>query len=308
MGEYRYSVIIPHKNCPELLERCLKSIPNRLDVQIIVVDDNSDNIERVNEVKEKLIVPNLEVVYSRVNKGAGAARNLGLKLAKGKWLVFADADDYFSDTAFQIFDEYFDSDNDIVYFHHLSVYSDTLESCFRFNERNERIDSYLNSYSDSASIILRYKDAVPWSKLFRHSIVEENNILFDEVPASNDVMFAAQCGNVAVKISADSRSTYVVTYRRGSLTSTPSLENLRSRYEVMLRYNLYVSKAGHSEVQGRPLSAVIKAFRLFGTSEGIFYIKLAKRYGVSLFTGYKTLHKSIFSHFRSLFDKNYHKF
>ena len=36
-----YSIIIPHKNIPNLLQRCLDSIPNREDVQIIVVDDNS---------------------------------------------------------------------------------------------------------------------------------------------------------------------------------------------------------------------------------------------------------------------------
>ena len=38
----KYSVIIPHKNTPELLQRCLASIPKRVDIQVIVVDDNSD--------------------------------------------------------------------------------------------------------------------------------------------------------------------------------------------------------------------------------------------------------------------------
>jgi len=37
-----YSFIIPHKNCPDLLQRCVDSIPERDDVQVIVVDDNSD--------------------------------------------------------------------------------------------------------------------------------------------------------------------------------------------------------------------------------------------------------------------------
>ena len=40
--EYTYSFIIPHKNCPNLLQRCVDSIPERDDVQVIVVDDNSD--------------------------------------------------------------------------------------------------------------------------------------------------------------------------------------------------------------------------------------------------------------------------
>ena len=37
-----YSIIIFHKNCPDLLQRCLDFIPCREDLQIIVVDDNSN--------------------------------------------------------------------------------------------------------------------------------------------------------------------------------------------------------------------------------------------------------------------------
>ena len=40
--QINYSFIIPHKNCPDLLQRCVDSIPERDDVQVIVVDDNSD--------------------------------------------------------------------------------------------------------------------------------------------------------------------------------------------------------------------------------------------------------------------------
>ncbi len=37
-----WSIIVPHHNIPQLLERCLDSIPERDDIQIIVIDDNSD--------------------------------------------------------------------------------------------------------------------------------------------------------------------------------------------------------------------------------------------------------------------------
>ena len=42
MNEINFSIIIPHKNSADLLQYCLDSIPNRDDVQVIVVDDNSD--------------------------------------------------------------------------------------------------------------------------------------------------------------------------------------------------------------------------------------------------------------------------
>lgn len=71
-----YSIIIPHKNCPDLLRRCVDSIPEREDVQIIVVDDNSDEGKK-QSLKE---FKNLQVVLldSSQSKSAGRARNVGI--------------------------------------------------------------------------------------------------------------------------------------------------------------------------------------------------------------------------------------
>lgn len=116
MNMINYSIIIPHKNIPDLLQRCLNSIPRRTDIQIIVVDDNSDpkkvDFEHFPGVGEKCV----EVYFTKEGKGAGYARNMGLKYAKGKWLLFADADDYFVDDLLPFFDEYVYSVLDIVFF------------------------------------------------------------------------------------------------------------------------------------------------------------------------------------------------
>ena len=88
MSTITYSFIIPHKNCPDLLQRCVNSIPRRDDVQIIVVDDDSDpTIVNWNEFQfddDKCI----ELVLTKGGQGAGAARNEGLKRAVGKWILF----------------------------------------------------------------------------------------------------------------------------------------------------------------------------------------------------------------------------
>lgn len=92
--EIVYSVIIPHKDIPCLLQRCLDSIPPRDDVQIIVVDDNSSP-----DIVDFAHFPgrdrtDVEILFTKEGGGAGYARNCGLAGAKGKWLVFADADDF----------------------------------------------------------------------------------------------------------------------------------------------------------------------------------------------------------------------
>ena len=111
-----YSIIIPHKNIPDLLQRCLESIPRREDVQIIVVDDNSDSgkvdFGHFPGIGELCV----EVYFTKEGRGAGYARNIGLKYARGKWLLFADADDFYNTDFLSVLDEYCHQDIDILYF------------------------------------------------------------------------------------------------------------------------------------------------------------------------------------------------
>jgi len=90
-----YSIIIPHKDIPDLLQRCLDSIPVRDDVEVIVVDDNSDprkvDFEHFPQWKGK----DYHYFLTKEGKGAGYARNVGLDHAQGRWIIFADADDFF---------------------------------------------------------------------------------------------------------------------------------------------------------------------------------------------------------------------
>ena len=58
MNNYLYTFIIPHHNSPELLNRCLDTIPKRSDIQIIVVDDNSEASKKPQISRESV-----ELVY-----------------------------------------------------------------------------------------------------------------------------------------------------------------------------------------------------------------------------------------------------
>lgn len=107
--EINYSFIIPHRNVPHLLQRCIDSIPKRDDIQIIIVDDNSDpkivNFECFPGLNEKCV----EVYFTKEGKGAGYARNIGLTYAKGKWFLFPDADDHYTTDLMNVLDKYVNS-------------------------------------------------------------------------------------------------------------------------------------------------------------------------------------------------------
>ena len=62
-----FSIIIPHYDIPDLLMRCLKSIPVSEDIQVIVVDDNSPDADTYLERYPELSRPYLEFI--RTTKG-----------------------------------------------------------------------------------------------------------------------------------------------------------------------------------------------------------------------------------------------
>ena len=88
------SVIIPVYNGDKYISECLRSIieQNYKNIEIIVVNDGSDDNTPVilNVAAE---ADNRVTISSQANKGLSAARNRGIELAKGEYLVFVDADD-----------------------------------------------------------------------------------------------------------------------------------------------------------------------------------------------------------------------
>lgn len=118
-----YSIIIPHHNSPQLLQRLIDTIPQREDIEIIIVDDNSDEGQKasVNRLDVKTFY-----IDKEHTKGAGKARNVGIEHATGKWILFADADDLYKPGFIDVLDEYKDDDIEILFFNVDSVNSDTL--------------------------------------------------------------------------------------------------------------------------------------------------------------------------------------
>ncbi|MBO5563942.1 MAG: glycosyltransferase family 2 protein [Bacteroidales bacterium] len=215
MAAYTYSVIIPHYGIPDLLMRCLASIPEREDIQVIVVDDGSPDAGTYIRRFPELSRPDLIWIAAPHNGGAGYARNLGLGKAEGKWLVFADADDYFLPEAWKIFDRYAASDNDLICFRFTSALSDDLS---RKGERNDEWDQILARYTCTGDdSVLRYSWRLTLSRMIRKRIVDENGLRFEQVQYSNDAVFSAKVGWAAGKVAACLDPVYCLTKREGSL-------------------------------------------------------------------------------------------
>ena len=232
---YNISIIIPHKNTPQLLERCIASIPERNDIQIIVVDDHST--PPLQTLKQFSDQRNIEIhQLDKQHQGAGAARNEGLHHIKGRLLIFSDSDDFFHPSIFQLCDKYLNTDIDIIFFDTNSVMSDTMQP---INKRDTTIDLYKKSHDEN---ILRYQHHTVWGKIFRTSLISNFNIKFQEVSASNDAYFAVQAGFFAKKIIFEPVIAYCSTVRKGSICTEISKKNIDSRIFVGKSINKLLSQ------------------------------------------------------------------
>ena len=241
-----YSIIIPHKNAPDPLQRCLDSIPIRDDVQVIVVDDNS-NAEKVDfEHFPQWKGENYEYYLTKEGKGAGYARNVGLEHAIGKWVLFVDADDFLLPAANYVFDSYLNSEADVVFFKPQAVMADDLTTnSHRADVYCRLIDGY---YNDGDEASLRSRWFSPWSKIICQSIIKDNNIWFDEIQYSNDAMFSVTIQVKARCVLACNESYYCVTESKNSLTSNYLNKpgELKTRSETFFKVQTMLYKAGYA--------------------------------------------------------------
>ena len=261
-----YSIIIPHKGIPDLLMRCLRSIPVSADIQVIVVDDNSTDADTYLERFPELSRPYLEFIRTKTGGGAGYARNVGLDRAKGKWLLFADADDFYVDDMYDIITTYAESDADVIYFQKQAVYSDDIN---RKSPRSGYIDKIMDIYlktGDELPVRTRYN--VPWGKMIKKSLVENHHIRFEEIKYSNDILFSVHVGCLAKKIEAIDTVLYVVTSHEGSATYEfcKKPDELRIRAGAAFRYDSFLFQ--HNMSQGREIVSYIK--RMLSQDRNLF--------------------------------------
>lgn len=225
-----YSIIIPHKDIPELLQRCLDSIPVREDTEVIVVDDNSNrNIVDPQSFPGK-DRSDVRIIFTHKGGGTGYAQNVGMSYATGKWILFIGADDFFTDELSPFLDRMKDAEEDLIIFDHRSVLSSNINTpVVRSAYLSSMIDDYLSGRIDENRIRCNY--IVSTCKLIRRDLIENHHIRFNETRWSNDNYFSAQVSCYAKSIKVCDDVIYVMTVRDGSLMS----DFCGTRKEAMIR-------------------------------------------------------------------------
>jgi glycosyltransferase involved in cell wall biosynthesis len=266
----KVSIIIPHYNSIESLEKLLLSIPKIDEIEIIVVDDRSNNnLEKHSALMKSNMFSHVIFMDNNTNKkGAGVCRNIGFKRAKGEWVLFADADDILLDNFYETVKQYFKTNNDVIFFTPTSIESQTGDISDRHETYEKIIVNYIQKNDYEAKLFLRYRFLVPWSKLIRTNFLKKNRIYFDEVIASNDVMFSTKVGYYMKKFEVSNKVIYCVTRNIGSLTVNISENVFDARLMVhisycnFLRSNLNSKELKYFDIKGSGYILSVIKYRL----------------------------------------------
>lgn len=95
VNKYLLSIIVPVWNQEILLDRALRSIPVRDDIEVIIVNDAStDRTLKTAEAYQRMHRDNVRIITNPVNIGLGLTKNVGYDNARGEYIHQLDSDDY----------------------------------------------------------------------------------------------------------------------------------------------------------------------------------------------------------------------
>jgi len=286
----KLSIIIPHYNSIDFLIQLLNSIPASTWIQIIVVDDNSP--VQLDELKLKYLHVEF-YICPKEKKGAGAARNIGLSKAIGKWLIFADSDDYFTNESFKFIHSHLSTKADVIYFRPESFNV----SLNQPGTRHKIYAELLKKFSNTHNKTLLYKFFVPWSKMISKELIDKNQIKFDEIIASNDMNFSLKVAFFSQKSLYDDNCIYVVTESDNSLTKQVNEEVIDSRFYAICRYNQFLKDYRQPEYR-LSTNMMIYSARHVGVKKMVSFLIYSIKHKQPIHRGLKPLFKLIYSDIR----------
>ena len=253
-------------NAPDLLIKLLESVPDTKDIEVIAVDDNSTvDLSSVREYVTKRNNVQFYVNDSGV-KNAGASRNVALKHVTGEWILFADSDDFFVDGWVDAVTPFIDSDYDMVYFPPTSMDLKSGEVSSRHVMYMEMVLKAYKKPTLKNITEMKFAFCSPWSKLIRTSMMRENEIRFDEVAVSNDIMCLTKCAYYSKKTGMSNQTIYCVTRGGNSLTTNKDEKRFDTRVEVFVnrylfaREHLSKKEFGYTHLDRQALGKLVDVF------------------------------------------------
>ena len=275
---YKVSIIVPVYNVEKYLSRCLDSIVNQTlqDIEIICVNDGSTDgsLEILKEYasKDKRIK-----IINQENQGLGAARNSGIKVARGAYIGFVDSDDW-------IDKNYYES-----LFKKANFLNADIARCGYIECVDEQCtDSHFNNVIHNAcaknrNLGINEHSVVVWNAIYRKNFLETNKILFENINCAEDIPFTCKTTFLANKIVPVEGSYYYYNQDNPNQLSKMSIEKIFAQLQAtqivvnFLNSDNFIKKEDYIPAYKRCIWRLDNIFKL-GLKEPEFTDKKKRNY------------------------------
>ena len=231
----KISVIIPVYNVEKYLQKCLDSIVNQSlkDFEIVCINDGSTD-SSLEILKDFASRDSRFVIIDKKNEGQGVARNLGINLAKGEYILFVDPDDWIEADSLEILYNYAKNNNAQIVKFNYKTYNEKTKKIKNINFANiikKRFKYDLNknctySWKTFKEHCLNGLGVVVWDCLYQTDFIKSNSIKMAETKSAEDHLFAIGARLLADKIYYLDKYLYFYRTREGSAVNSINKDNL----------------------------------------------------------------------------------
>ena len=201
----KISVVMPIFNAFDYLRPAIDSVINQTltDIELICVDDGSTD-GSLDIIKEYQKSDDRVRILTENNAGPSIARNKGLARARGKYVIFLDADDFCDVTLLEKLYDMAERDSLDIAVSKFDIYNNR-KARFEDNIRSDHgeifEESSIVSKSDYPDVILSCTTGYVWNKLFRREFLVEKELVFDpELRVFEDTHFVVTALSLADRI------------------------------------------------------------------------------------------------------------
>ena len=228
----KFSIIVPVYNVEEYIDDCLKSIKNQTfnDYEVIVVNDgtkdNSMDIVKKYDVE----------IINQENGGLSAARNAGVKKAKGEYLIFLDSDDYIEKDLLKKINDSLKDNPDVVRFQIKEVYPDKE---IDFNEESFNTTDGVEAFNN---IVKYHFIENAWCYAIKRSYYLENKYEFKKGTYHEDYGLIPLVIIKAPKVKSISYIGYNYRQRENSIMSSKDYKKTIKKVDDFYNHYKYLVK------------------------------------------------------------------
>ena len=214
------SIIVPAYNIETFLAECIDSILAQTykNFEVIIVNDGStDNSTQICNYYKNY--QNVTIIHSE-NEGVSSARNKGIDIARGEYLLFVDGDDILYPYCLQTFIDHIDQYPDIIIGGSDIVYypGNKKTKYWGGDFECDSVKANFRHYADGKYII------TPWNKLVRKDFIVNNNLYFQRGIIHEDELWSFRLLMYCNSLKAFSKATYIYRIREMSITTSARLE------------------------------------------------------------------------------------